>query len=113
MLQYAFSWCKSNLNMIHFWKLSGRYKLNHRFNIENWRNFESNGFFKDGVMCSILFKVIYNDFDEFTTFLHSNELQLKNGISMEQICKESCLFKPVQSLGVEGNVSVDGYFISF
>jgi len=92
----------------HFFKISGRYRLNDKFNFDKFK--DQKNIFKqsDGVFVTIFYKIDREFYDSFKKIMKSN---IRNVISVEMIFKQNITeYKDIDYIGVEGNV-FDGTFI--
>ena len=102
----------------NIYKLSGRYYLNDTFDFKQFDNLTYNIFSTwdncSYSLCTIFYKICYKDINYYITILEKmlKELEKGNGI-------ELCMFKYfiknkkiINSLGVSGYLSTEGYFFS-
>lgn len=96
-----------------FFKLSGRYTLNSKFKLDTYAPDHYSFLFPyPNQVSTVLFSVSKNKYDEF----HKNLVRLNEDPNNRDISIENRIFnqltdlKKLETLGVEGNVSVDGTF---
>ena len=108
-------------NFNSFYKISGRYSLNKNFKYVNFNN-TFNCFKKvnnpkiiKGIHTSTVFyKITNTNFVNFINSLTSKKKLLLNGGTIEKIISENILnIKNINILGVQGNLSGNGMFISY
>jgi mannosyltransferase OCH1-like enzyme len=102
----------------YIFKISGRYYLNDNFDNKLFENNENVFTTWDGCdfsLCTVLYKLMYNDREYFENVLRNSMNELIEGNSIE-ICIYKYFLKNiniVEKINVDGYLSTEGYFCSF
>ena len=98
--------CK--IRFFHFFKISGRYRLNDQFNINNWIQHKNQGNYG----CTVLYKIFYQNIERYISLIQNNLYNpdiINGSLSIEY----STIFENFNTqdiLGVEGEISVNGEY---
>jgi hypothetical protein len=112
MLEYAISCISSKIKIQTFYKLSGRYTLNDRFQPNDWAN-QTKAKYQDGSMSTIFYSVKSDDMANFLSIINESKTSLAKGQSVEEyFCNSGLWQNKAEYIGVNGNIAVDGYVIN-
>jgi glycosyltransferase involved in cell wall biosynthesis len=102
----------------YIFKISGRYYLNNNFDVNIFENNENVFTTWDGCcfsLCTVLYKLMYNDREYFINVLRNSINELIEGNSIE-ICIYKYFLKNIniiEKINVDGYLSTEGYHCSF